>query len=98
MQAKFSTIDFTERIVDLLDFSATLLDSVSSIGKIKSSMKLYTTNIQIIRITHVEMLDITRRIAIHIHTHKIYSIEFFCFFKIFSAIKGTKIQQTQIIQ
>jgi hypothetical protein len=71
MQAKFSTIDFTERIVDLLDFSATLLLIVSSIGKIKSSIKLYTTKIQIIRITHVEILDITRRIAIQIHTHKI---------------------------
>ena len=71
MQAKFSTIDFTERMVDLLDFSATLLLKVSSIGKIKSSIKLYTTKIQIIRITHVEILDITRRIAIQIHTHKI---------------------------
>ena len=71
MQAKFSTIDFTERTVDLLDFSATLLLIVSSIGKIKSSIKLYTTKIQIIRITHVEILDITRRIAIQIHTHKI---------------------------
>jgi len=71
MQARFSTIDFTERTVDLLDFSATLLLIVSSIGKIKSSIKLYTTKIQIIRITHVEILDITRRIAIQIHTHKI---------------------------
>ena len=71
MQAKFSTIDLTERIVDLLDFSATLLLIVLSIGKIKSSIKLYITKIQIIRIAHVETLDITRRIAIHIHTHRI---------------------------
>ena len=77
MQAKFSTIDFTDKTVDLFDFSAILFITVSSIGKIKSSIKLYTTKIQIIRITDVEILDITSKTAIHTHTHKIYSIEFF---------------------
>jgi hypothetical protein len=67
MQTKFSTIDFTERTVDLLDFSAILLVMVSSIGKIKSSMKLYTMKIQTIRMTDVEILDITSRISIQIH-------------------------------
>lgn len=64
-------MDFAERIVDLLDFSATLLVIVSSIGKIKSSIKLYTTKIQIIKITYLEMLDIISKIDIHTHTHKI---------------------------
>jgi hypothetical protein len=53
-----------------LDFSATLLLIVSSIGKIKSSIKLYTTKIQIIKIAHVEILDTMSRIAIQTHTHK----------------------------
>ena len=64
-------MDFAESIVDLLDFSATLLVIVSSIGKIKSSMKLYTTKIQIIKITYLEMLDIISKIDIHTHTHRI---------------------------
>ena len=71
MHAKFSTIDLVDNIVDLWDFSATLFVIVSSIGKIKSSMKLYITKIQIIKITDEVVLDITSKIAIQIHAHKI---------------------------
>ncbi len=85
-------------MVDLLDFSAILLVIVSSIGKIKSSIKLYTTKIQIIRVMEVEMLDITSKSAIQTHAHKIYNIEFFCFFSTFSATRGTIIQHTPMIQ
>ena len=97
-QAKFSTIDFTDRIVDLLDFSAILFVVVASIGKMKSSIKLYITKIPIIKTTDVEILDIRSKMAIQIQTHRIYSIEFFCFFRILSAIKGIIIPHTPMIQ
>lgn len=71
MQARFSTIDFIDKIVDFFDFSVTLLVRVESIGRIKSSIKLYITNIEIIRITDVDKAETKSNTAIHIQTHNI---------------------------
>jgi hypothetical protein len=97
IELRLSTIDFIESNVDLFFLSKVLLVIVSSIGKMKSSMKLYTTNRLTIKITDTEILENKRRVANPKHTQKIIFVGFFLNFNTFSAINGTIIHHAPII-
>lgn len=97
IELRLSTIDFIESNVDLFVLSKVLLVIVSSIGKIKSSIKLYITNKLTIKITGSETLENKRREANPKHTQKIIFVGFFLNFNTFSAINGTIIHHVPII-
>lgn len=97
IELRLSTIDLIESNVDLFCLSNVLLVIVSSIGKRKSSIKLYITNKLTIKITGSEIRENKRRVAKPKHTQKSIFAGFFLNFNIFSASNGTIIHHTHII-